>query len=1531
MTKPSKIQSTLRPLLFATAFCFSASHILLAQTDNLRFQRLSIEEGLSQVTVRCMLQDKFGFMWFGSMDGLNKYDGYTFEIYKNDPDDPTTISGNVIYALLEDRQGVLWIGTTDGGLNRFDRENDLFQRFRHDEANPDSLSSSNVYSLLEDRAGRLWIGTSGGLNRYDPAENRFRSWPIKVVGEDGPSRLVHAICQDRSGRIWLGVESGLLFFDPANPGRFERFDLDSESGSRTSSRPLQPEVHAVYEDRSGMIWVGTTGSGLIKIDPNQANAQVAYKNDPGDPFSLNKNDVWSIVEDRSGGFWVGSLGGGLEKMDRASGRFLHHRHDPTNPQSLSHNQVISLYEDRSGVFWAGTFGAGLNKYSRGNDHFVHYRHEPENPNSLSHDVVMSLFEDRSGRIWIGMEGHGLDQFNRRTETFVHFRHDPANPGSLSHNDVSAIQADSFGVLWVGASGGLNRFNEASQSFDHYFHDPGDPNSLGANRIRVIHEDRRKNLWIGTTGGGLNLLNRPEMNFTRYQHNVNDPHSMSGDRVWAVCDEKSGKLWVGTWHGLNLFDPDTGRAIRFVQDESTPHGLSSDLVLSLLEDRDGVLWVGTMGGGLNRFEREKGVFRRYLEKDGLPNTTIYGILQDKTGLLWISSNKGVSRFNPREEVFKNFTVEHGLQSNEFNAGAAFRNELSDEMFFGGVKGLNSFFPAQIREDPIPPDVVLTEFLVFNQRVRPRAVQPNSQLKRHINQATDLVLSYQDYLISFEFAALHYADPAKNQYAYMLEGLDKDWIYTDASKRFATYTNLSAGSYTFRVRGSNPDGVWSREETSIRLRVQPAPWRAWWAYVLYALAFAMILAIYLRNQTRKVEKERALASKERLVSHRLRQVDKLKDEFLANTSHELRTPLNGMIGLAQSMRDGVAGPFSDKTLHMLNLMISSGKRLTRLVDDILDFSKLKNRSLELELGAVDLNTMVEVVITLSKPLIGKKKLDLINETPEDIPVVIGDENRLQQIMHNLVDNAIKHTDSGSIKIGAEVIDDWVFVRVEDSGVGIAEEMVESIFESFEQVDGSMERGHGGAGLGLAIARQLVVLHGGKIWVESVLGEGSRFFFSLPVMKDARNLPKPRGKQVDPVQHFYADPKKNVSSGEAATSDPESDPEKLDRRHIMIVDDEPVNRQVLANYLSLEQYRVTEVDNGIDALKMIEAGCLIDLMLVDIMMPRMSGYEVCRRLRKQYSVHELPIIFLSAKSQVGDLVAGFEVGANDYLTKPITREELLSRVKTHIQLLAFNRTLEQKVEKRTLALHAKNEELARINKKLWNANRILEEVSLTDPLTGLVNRRYLDKYLEKDVAMVRRVYEDWLSDRTGLTARNADLVFLLLDLDHFKHINDSHGHAAGDQVLIQIKEIMEKVSRDLDILARWGGEEFLIVSRNVNRGQGEVLAERLRQAVLSHPFSVDGGKNVRITCSIGFACYPFIVDEPGPITWRQVIGIADLALYAAKNAGRNCWVGVYSTELAQANDIIRELHGDMQACLDRGLIHVTTSVAQERLVWL
>ena len=518
-----------------------------------------------------------------------------------------------------------------------------------------------------------------------------------------------------------------------------------------------------------------------------------------------------------------------------------------------------------------------------------------------------------------------------------------------------------------------------------------------------------------------------------------------------------------------------------------------------------------------------------------------------------------------------------------------------------------------------------------------------------------------------------------------------------------------------------------------------------------------------------------------------------------------------------------------------------------------------------------------------------------------------------MHNLVDNAIKYSDSGWIKISTEVLDDLVFVRVADTGAGIPEDKIDSIFDSFEQADGSIERIHGGTGLGLAITRQLVALHGGKIWVESVLGEGSRFFFSLPAMAEPRDLAKFPKKEAEPVHLFYADPKAAANPEEPFTA--ASSPETAGRFHIMIVDDEPVNRQVLANHLSLEHYQITEVNNGIEALKMIEAGSKVDLMLVDIMMPRMSGYEVCRTLRKQYSVHELPIIFLSAKNQVGDLVAGFEVGANDYLTKPISREELLSRVKTHIQLLVFYRTLEQRVEERTVALNLKNEELARINKKLWNANRILEEVSLTDPLTGLVNRRYLDKYLDKDVAMVRRVYEDWLEDPSDLAARNADMVFILLDLDHFKEINDTYGHA----------------TRDLDILARWGGEEFLIVSRNVNRGQGEVLAERLRRAVMEHPFSVDGGKTIRLTCSLGFACYPFLVEEPGPVSWQQVIGIADLALYAAKNAGRNCWVGVYATKEAHANEIIRELHGNMQVCLDRGLIQVATSVPQQTLVWL
>ena len=702
-------------------------------------------------------------------------------------------------------------------------------------------------------------------------------------------------------------------------------------------------------------------------------------------------------------------------------------------------------------------------------------------------------------------------------------------------------------------------------------------------------------------------------------------------------------------------------------------MSNNDVYSIYKDKTGTLWIGT-DGGLNKLDSEKEQFIHYREKDGLPNDVIYGILEDDNRNLWLSTNKGLSKFNPKTEKFRNYDVKDGLQSNEFNAGAYFKNK-DGRMFFGGMNGFNIFHPSSIKDNPYIPPIVITDFQLFNKSVP--IFKGNSSEERpetlfldtHISEINELILSYQESVFSFEFAALHYASPEKNKYAYMMEGFDKGWNYTDLKKRFATYTNLDPGEYIFRVKGSNNDGIWNEAGTSISLTITPPFWKTWWAYGFYL--FGVIGVLYGIRRAEK-NKERHKLEQERQVSDQLRKVDKLKDEFLANTSHELRTPLNGIIGIAESLIDGTTGELSEKTNSNLSMIAYSGKRLAALVNDILDFSKIKNKDLEIRKQPVDIEVMTEVVLKMNEPLLAGKTILLKNKIPKDIPLVEADENRIQQILHNLIGNGIKFTESGSVTVSAITQNGMVEVSVSDTGIGIPEDKFDQIFQSFEQVDASVAREYGGTGLGLSITKNLIELHGGNIRVASEVGKGSTFTFTLPKSANESEALRDQYRKRHLEQTYRATIKSVAKAKETEKVVPSDDNFSMkeeDKINILVVDDDPVNQQVLLNHLTAMKYNVEQAFSGEEALRAVGGEKKFDIILLDVMMPRMSGYEVCRRIREKYLESELPVIMITAKDQVVDLVEGFSSGANDYVAKPISKNELLARIRTHLKLYKIN----------------------------------------------------------------------------------------------------------------------------------------------------------------------------------------------------------------------------------------------------------------------
>lgn len=814
----AKTLRALQVLLLTVMMLSNITGPVQAQSASLRFETLSVEDGLSQSTVKAIFQDAHGFMWFGTEDGLNKYDGYAFTIYKHDPENPDTLSDNSITTIFQDSQGTLWIGTASG-VDRFQPERETFQHFVNYPNQPGSLRGTAVSAIVEDSNGNLWVSTSdGGLNRFNRDTGTFINYPHSQGNPNTPvSDMIQALAPDAKGGLWIGSYEGLDYLDIATDQYTHFMNNPEDPKSLSDNRVL-----ALYQDRSGVLWVGTEEGGLNRFNPAEKTF-TRYMNRPGNPYTISGNLARAIYEDQTGRLWIGGRSG-VDLFNRKEDYFTRYQHDPNDAHSLANDNVLSIYSDRSGVLWIGTFGGGVSKYVQNNDRFTLYQHRPNAANSLSNDVVYAIYEDREDAVWVGTMDGGLNRLDPESFTFTSYQNNPPDPSSLSSNDVRAILEDRQGRLWIGTyGGGLNYLNRNTNRFTRFTHNENYPSSISDNRVMAIHQDRRGNLWIGTRGGGLDLFDPESKRFTHFRHNPDDSSSLSGDFVRTIAEDQAGNLWVGTYSGISIMDPNTRTFRRFQSSPNDPQSLSNDRVLSILETSDGAVWIGTLLGGLNRFDPKTKTFKHYTQKQGLPSDAVYGILQDRQGALWLSTSRGLSRFVPETETFRNYDRSDGLQGYEFNAGAYHQNSHG-RMYFGGIGGFNAFDPARVEDNPLVPQVMITAFKKFNQTER-----------KDLSGNERITLSYTDNFISFEFAALDYSAPEKNQYAYQLVGFDKDWINA-GTRRYASYTNLNGGSYTFRVIGSNQDGVWNQEGASVEIIVIPPIWQRWW----FVGAVAILLA-------------------------------------------------------------------------------------------------------------------------------------------------------------------------------------------------------------------------------------------------------------------------------------------------------------------------------------------------------------------------------------------------------------------------------------------------------------------------------------------------------------------------------------------------------------------------------------------------------------------------------------------------------------------------------------------------------------------
>ncbi|HEY6529681.1 MAG TPA: two-component regulator propeller domain-containing protein [Cellvibrionaceae bacterium] len=1160
--------------------------------------------------VNAIAQDQQGFIWVGGENGLARYDGHEFVFFHGGNPGTGALCGNYVLAMVVDYTGALWVGTQQG-LNRYVPATQQFECFLNDPASASSLADNYVRALAVDADNRLLVGNGGGLDVFDSATRTF----THLHTLPNPSLSIRTIKVDSRHRIWIGTH---------DDGVFRLDELPRDSNKTTvvmqhygAERLVNQNVNTIAEDRQGRIWVGTA-AGISRIEQNLTSI-THYPPQKNSDGIVSKARIQDIAADVNGVIWVATDREGLYVFKEDTNQFESIGQQQDRTLSLSGNNTRVIFNDRDGDIWVGIFPRGVNYFNRATEHFRNYIYQPGQLNGLRTRAVESLLEDNNKSIWIG--GYtGVSIYDPVKETFRHLNSDDAPT-----EGVLSLAQTPDGDMWIGTwSAGLYRYSPQTGRFKHYA-PSSQPGAIGSNFIWHLLVDPKGRLWAGTEDGGLNLYQPTTDSFIRFEHQANNSKSISHNFVWNMVVADADHLWIATSGGLNYFNT------RTLENELLPFNaeIKSRFLVELMVHSNGDLWIATQDQGIAIVNNRTHSVKTLLPSDGLAAAYVSSLVEDDDHNVWAATVSGISRISQDGSSIKNYDLNSGLVGNGYNRDTGLKDYLGG-IYIGGTEGLSYFKPSELIANPRAPNLLLTGLYVRDQ----------SWL--WAGNSAPLALSFEQNSLRFSFSAMSYRASQNNLYQTRLVGLESEWSAPIALNS-VKYNNLLPGSYELHVRGANSDAVWSEQLLHVPFVIAPPPWRSIWAYIAYATLFMFLIGVMILLHRRRLQ-----LSSQKALNAKLHSLDKMKDAILANTSQELRAPLNGIIGLAQSLLDGSVKNLDAQSRHTLNVIVASGKRLAHLVDDLLDSAKLMDKQLELEKVPINIYSLVSHVTSLLQPIAAQKNLLLLNQVPKTIPNVLADEARVQQILMNLITNALKYTEKGRVEIIAQVSEREIALSVSDTGIGINLVDLKTIFQPFAQVIDQNTHRSNGPGLGLSICQQLVELHGGTLSVSSEVGQGSIFKFTLPRMEGVAGKKINSAKLDEPLPMLdtYISEYKPTSAYRTL-------------RKILIVDDDAVSRLVMSKMLAAEPFALLEAASGEEALEFIKADAAIDLILLDIMMPGLSGFEVCERTRQHTSPLHLPILFISSKDMTDDMCRAFHVGANAYAVKPINKPAILKLI--------------------------------------------------------------------------------------------------------------------------------------------------------------------------------------------------------------------------------------------------------------------------------